>query len=129
MIIVLRHTGEFSYYSCQLIGAFDTLQLAEEAVHNLLLDQIEVLKTKLKASSKQRDKNDLERLESGHFTIDNEKDTFQYIDVEVNRARQYEKEGGRCYYAGYNYPELTGMTIPETFSFDSNIYTNKKIDC
>ena len=47
MFVVLHHSRDWSYYTSNVIGVYDTQELAQRAIDELLALQIENLKTTL----------------------------------------------------------------------------------
>ncbi len=104
MFVVLHHTGAWSDYRCDLFGVFDTIEKAEKAIDDVLIDRVKKLKINIQniiafeesmpekkqdKNSIKRDKKTLCRIEKGKFNFEKEKTAFTILHVPLNQARQY----------------------------------------
>ena len=146
MFVVLRHVGCWSDYTCTLIGVFDSFELADQAIDLLLEEQISILKKKLEKNIKnyskwaeegsdeyykkedlenyiERDTKILELLNQHKYYIENEKESFEIIDLILNKYRQYKEDDDDDKDDNNNDND---MMIEESFDFSCNIYSKNK---
>ena len=141
MFVVLHHSRDWSYYTCNVIGVYDTKELAQRAIDELLALQIEKLKTTLLRDIQfytketndpgtckeekemyeryiERSSNDLCLLTEGKITVEKEKKRFEILHLDLNQTRRYEDSDEE--------EEDSDMVIKQEFEFSSDIYIREE---
>ncbi len=144
MFVVLRHCGEWSFYSCNVIGVYETQELAERAIDEVLAIQIEKLKVKLQRDLQfytkefndpntcikekesyerhiERSSNDLRLLIEGKYTVEREKGRFEILNLDLNQTRRYED-----FDDDNEDQDDNDMIINQEFSFETDIYIREE---
>ncbi len=143
MFVVLRHCGEWSFYNCNVIGVYETQELAEQAIDEVLAIQIEKLKVKLQKDIQfytkelndpnscteekeryeryiERSSNDLLLLTEGKYTVERVKRRFEILNLDLNQTRRYQDSDDD------DEEDDNDMIINQEFSFESDIYIREE---
>jgi len=151
MFVVLRHTGSYSDYRCEVIGVFTSEEEAKNGIHDLLLEQVEERKREIQESieSRTRDqelkpskynlralnhyKKEQQLLNEGKYDFADEKSTFEILcNLEVNKFRKFNNKDDGFEDMDTSIKQKDSrrdfMIIENSFYFESNIHQKEDLE-